>query len=460
MGSIGFFAAHFVVLTIAQPGPQASLVVVRPAELRQDVTESREFVGTVVPLQRTVIGSAVDGRVEEFLVNDGDWVPQGQPLAELLKTTIGLEVAAAKAEMELRSHELTELENGSRPEEIAQADAARGRARALATYADARLERTKTLYERGASTSQEELEEAISLATAARQTLAEAESTYQLVLEGPRPEKILQAKSQLELARANHERLQDMYKKYTVRAPFDGYVTSELTEVGEWLNRGNPVVEMIAISSVEITVGVPEEFIDVQRPGRAAEIRLDALPGRVFPAKISRVIPQADVKSRTFPVKILLQNQEQSREPGHDATASTQLGTPSTADRGGESDLAAAAPRSPAVAAPPIGYSVKAGMLARVTLAVSAPKSALMVPKDALVLEEGRATLVFVVRKDPASGAAVAVPVVVQLGIKQDADVEVIGDLRDGEPVVVVGNERLSRRPPFSLVDVQRVAEK
>jgi multidrug resistance efflux pump len=233
-----------------------------------------------MPLKRTVIGSAVDGRVEEFLVNDGDFVPEGQPLAELLKTTVGLEVAAAKAEMDLRRHELTELENGSRPEEIAQADAARARASALATYSEARLARVKSLYERGTSTSQEELEEAVSMATAARQTLAEAEATYQLVLEGPRPEKLLQAQAQWELARANYERLQDIYKKYTVRAPFDGFVTAEQTEVGAWLSRGDPVVEMIAISSVEINVAVPEEFIDVQRPGQTVSIRLDALPGR------------------------------------------------------------------------------------------------------------------------------------------------------------------------------------
>jgi hypothetical protein len=47
----------------------------------------------------------------------------------------------------------------------------------------------------------------------------------------------------------------------------------------------------------------------------------------------------------------------------------------------------------------------------------------------------------------------------VRLGVEQAADVEVIGDLQDGEPVVVVGNERLSRRPPFSAVTVQSAQE-
>jgi hypothetical protein len=104
---------------------------------------------------------------------------------------------------------------------------------------------------------------------------------------------------------------------------------------------------------------------------------------------------------------------------------------------------------------PPAGHRFKAGMLARVALAVSEPKSALMVSKDALVLEEGRSPLVFVVRKAPGSDAAVAVPVPVRLGVEQGADTEVIGELQESELVVVVGNERLSRRPPFSPVQLQ-----
>ncbi|MCH5375265.1 MAG: efflux RND transporter periplasmic adaptor subunit, partial [Planctomycetes bacterium] len=363
-------------------------------------------------------------------------------------------VAAAKAELDLRESELTELETGSRPEEIMQAEAARDRARALAEYADARLARVKSLHDRGGSTSLEELEQAVSTATAARQTLAEAEANYKLVLEGPRQEKKLQAKARLDLARADFERLQDMEKKYTIRAPFDGYITTENTEVGEWLSRGDPVVEMIAIKTVEITVSVPEQYIGVQRPGRPAEVRLDALPDEMLPATVSRVIPQADLRSRSFPVKILLANRsiDPTRslfpEGAPAASAARSQGTGAIPASSGESNARAAG-------AAPADYMVKAGMLARVTLDVSEPKEALMVPKDALVLEEGRAPLVYVVRKDPSSGSQVAMPVAVQLGIDQGADIEVTGDLRDGEPVVTVGNERLSKRPPFSIVTVQ-----
>jgi hypothetical protein len=51
MTCTSLFAATFMMLAPVQPGSQASLVVARPAELRQEVTEQREFVGTVMPLE-------------------------------------------------------------------------------------------------------------------------------------------------------------------------------------------------------------------------------------------------------------------------------------------------------------------------------------------------------------------------------------------------------------------------
>ncbi len=458
MTIISLCAVKLAILTLLQPGPQTSLVETAAADLREDVFETQEFVGTVLPWKRTVVGSAVDGRVEEFKFDDGDWVAEGWPLAELLKTTIGLEVAAAKAEQDLREQELAELENGSRPEEIAQAAAGYERARAVATYADARLERVKSLHERGGSTSLEELQEAVSAAAAARETLAEAKATYDLVYEGPRKEKKLQAQARLDLAKANLERLEDMYNKYTVRAPFDGYITAENTEVGAWLSRGDPVVEMIAIDKVEITVSVPEEFITFQNLGAKVEVRFDALPGKKLTAEMARIIPQADLRSRSFPVKILLKNEvieapppvvtEPSAAPSEGRAAEPDSAPPS------EHDTAPEPTRTP-----PAGYLVKAGMLARVTLRVSEVEDALMVPKDAVVLQEGRRPMVFVVRKDPATGSHIAQPVEVDLGIELDSDIEVIGDLRNGEKVVTEGNERLSKRPPYSAVMVKKASQ-
>lgn len=96
------------------------LIVEREVEITQAT------LGSIIPTRRAIIGSAVDGRVEKFDVRVGDRVEENQPLASLLIATISLELAAAKAELELRQQELVELQNGSRPDEIAQAAARLG----------------------------------------------------------------------------------------------------------------------------------------------------------------------------------------------------------------------------------------------------------------------------------------------------------------------------------------------
>ncbi len=94
----------------AQPGRGPSPVVVsRVVSTRQAASVS--FVGSLVPLKRSTIGSAVDGRVTQVLVDDGDAVTvdestmvNGQPLGQLLVQlrTVSLDIEIDAAEIELR----------------------------------------------------------------------------------------------------------------------------------------------------------------------------------------------------------------------------------------------------------------------------------------------------------------------------------------------------------------------
>jgi multidrug efflux pump subunit AcrA (membrane-fusion protein) len=388
----------------AQPGGPMP-VVVSPVDQRQ-VSAGRTFVGTVLPSRRSTVGSAVDERVVELHVNDGDWVREGEPLAQLRTTTVELELAAAKAELKLREHELEELRNGSRPEEIQQAKASVARAEALSEYEKSRLERANSLYAKGGVTAKGELDLVRSAAAAAEQSLLEAKAAYDLAIEGPRIEKVQQAEARVEIQKVEVARLEDHLQKFTIRAPYDSYVTAEHTEVGQWISRSDPIVEIAAIDPVEITVAVPETYIAALRVGMSASIKLDAPPGEVPPATISRIVPQADVRSRSFPVKIELPNGD---------------------------------------------HELKAGMLAHVTLAVGQPQPALLVPKDALVLG-GRTPLVYVVEGNSANKPATVRAAAVQLGVADEGDIQVIGDLKAGQQVVVRGNERLRPGLPVAVV--------
>ena len=396
---------------------EVSPVVVSPV-IQREVTARETFIGTVVPARRTVVGSGVDGRILHFLVNEGDPVRKDQPVARLSTITLEIELAAARAHLELRRQALAELEHGSLSLEIEQAKARLLDTKAVMEYSNAQYKRMKALFESG-TVSQQELDATTSAWLAAEQNHLGAQAAYDLAVEGPRPERIAQARALVRAQEEEIRRLQDLLWKHNLRAPFDGYVVKKYTEVGAWIRKGDPLVEVVELDPVEIDISVPDSLIAYLEVGAVQPVEVEALPARILQeldkplqGKLVRIVPQADLRSRTFPVKLRLRN------PRH-----------------GNSHL------------------LKAGMLARVLLAVGEPRLSLLVPKNALVLG-GRTSIVFVVQTDPESKQATASPVEVQIGVAEGSWIQVTGLLQEGEQVVVEGNERLR---PGAAVRVLRV---
>jgi RND family efflux transporter MFP subunit len=393
----------------AQGGPR--LVVVGPVVRVHDEQppQTKTFIGTVVPERTSIVGSAVDGRVEEMFVEEGDFVARprpGEPMARLAKlrtTTIEIELAAARADEALRRHELEELQEGYLPEEIEQAQAKMRGAEATWKFTQERLKRTNELYRQNRSATAEQLEEAVQEEAAAQQAYIAAKAQLKLVEDGPRVEKVKQAEARLAQAEQIALRLEDMKQKYTIRAPFEGFVVAKHTEVGAWISQGDPVVEVVKLDVVDVDVAVPESDVRNLREGDIVQVTFQSLGQERHPGEIRRIIPQADPRSRTFPVKVRL-----DANPDY--------------------------PQSP---------QIKAGMLAQVELPISS-QAGLFVPKDALTLNRGGKCL-FVVRKDDA-GIPRAKMIPVTSGESQGKLIQVTDatdELREGDLVVTRGNERL-----------------
>ena len=196
--------------------------------------------------------------------------------------------------------------------------------------------------------------------------------------------------SSLEAAKAEAARLSDKIQRMTVRAPFAGYIVEKKTEAGQWVNQGTEVATLVDLSEIKVVGALPERYVTHILKGDSAKVTFDALGSEVFTGQVTAVIPSADENSRNFPVEISLPN--------------------------------------------PDGL-IKAGLLARIELA-GREKKLLLVPKDALVLDRGRATI-FVVKDETAQ------PVAVSTGEAYDELIEVSGEISAGDLVVVEGNERL-----------------
>lgn len=390
------------------PTPVAVSLVVQ-----QEVRAAQAFIGTILPLRTSTVGSAVEERVVDFPVREGDRVRQGDVLARLRTRTLELQLASAQAQLEVYRQELAELENGTRPEEIEQGRARLARAKALRDIAQIRSRRTIRLRQEG-SASAEELDDALAEAEQAEQAYQEARYALELLVKGPRIEQIARARAQAQIQEEEVLRLEDLVENHTIRAPFDGYIVAEHTEIGQWVAKGAPIIDMVELDTVEISVPVLEDYIRFVIPGDEARVEVGALRGESFIGEIASVVPQADPRSRSFPVKVRVVNE--TREESEDVL-------------------------------------MKAGMFARVALPVGQEQVALMVPKDALVLG-GATPVVYVVESDSDEASLGAVrPVPVQVGVADDGLIQVIGPLSEGQRVVVQGNERL--QPNQRVVVIQ-----
>lgn len=336
---------------LAQEENVAVPVVVSRAVL-MDVPKHVKIVGTVFPFRESMVAGEVEGLVEVFPVKKGDCVEKGQVLAKLKTKTLEIQLKGANAMLDVKKAAIGEAEASERL--------------ALMEY-----QRAKELVESLTISSQE---------------FDGFRTKYERAIETNKKERAGLAAQEVEV-----ERFQDYLEKCTILAPFRGRIIEEYVEKGQWINKGSSVVSMIQINFVKVRLPVPEKYIQNLKVGDECNVSISSLGAFSKTGKIIHIVPQADARSRTFPVYVKLENRDEI---------------------------------------------IMSGMFAEATFQIGPLLSATMVVKDAIV-RRGGSKLVFI----SVDGKAVAVPV--QTGIFYKNLVRIIGDVKPGTDVVIRGNERL-----------------
>ncbi len=381
-------------------------VVTAPVEASRGA-EIRQFIGSVRPVRSVVLGSPVAETVVEYLAQTGRSVKAGQPLARLRTARLEIRIQEARGELARRQAVLAELEAGSRPEEIAEGKALVAAAKAEESYREWLLEQTRLRVARGAAPEEDQHLAAFNAASAHAARL-QNEARLALLVQGPRKEVIEQARREVQIQESVIRGLLDDLERHVVRAPFDGYVTEEHTEAGAWLSIGAPVATLAAVKTMEVVVPVPEDHVRLAAEGATTRVTFEALPHRVFDGKVFAVNPAGDPLARTFDVMIRIDNAVENGRP-----------------------------------------AILSGMTSRIAFQGEQDAGGFVVPKDALVLG-GATKTVYVVDMKKNGAVARAVPVTVTGAI--DDRVVVRGDLREGQAVVVEGNERLRPGQPVHVI--------
>ncbi|MGB2821639.1 MAG: efflux RND transporter periplasmic adaptor subunit, partial [Phycisphaerae bacterium] len=129
-----------------------------------------------------------------------------------------------------------------------------------------------------------------------------------------------QTRAQLKEARANLEDLQEKFHRLRIVAPFDGWVTRKHTELGERLSLGSPVVDIVSRGTIYAEVNVPESMINRLAPGMSVPVRVDPLD-RTVTGNLATINPYGATASRTYPVRIALDDGRGELKIGMSVTA-------------------------------------------------------------------------------------------------------------------------------------------
>jgi membrane fusion protein, multidrug efflux system len=172
-----------------------------------------------------------------------------------------------------------------------------------------------------------------------------------------------------------------------LHSPLDGIINKLHVDQGEFVGRGEPVADLVNVDKVEIRVNVPEldvRFLAVKQP---VMVTIDALPERKIGGVVDFVSFKADAITKTFQVKIMVDNEDKS---------------------------------------------VRAGMIARVAFQRRIIPDALIAPLFALV-DRGGERLLYV-EKDGVAQARV-----VDIGVIEGDRVQITGGLEPGDQLIVSG---------------------
>ena len=332
------------------------------APVRVEPVSSRTIVqqinvsGSVTSPRSAVLSTAVAGLVAEIDVDEGHRVEAGEVLLSLDAELAELALDRSRAEV--------------RQSETALADAKR-------RFADA-------------------------------ETIGAQRAIARTDIESLKAE-VLSDEAALAASRAASREQEAIVARHTLKAPFAGVISVRHTEMGEWVNPGDGLLELVATDNLRFDFRVAQEYFGALTPDTPVEIALDAVPNRPLRGRIDAIVPVKSPGARTFLVRVLADDIEVSNT-----------------------------------------LAITPGMSVRGRLKLDTGRRGVAVSRDALLrFPDGRITVWVVDDREE-------LPVVrersVQTGFEFDGQVEITTGLADGDLVVTRGNETLQDGQAVSIL--------
>lgn len=398
-----------------------------------DISLIFSYTGNLQSKDEVSILPAASGRIESVLVEVGDEVKAGDPIATIERDRYIAQVRQAQAALTQAKLNLAKMEQGSRPEEVAVAEAAVELARAalndVATVDDnertaaasnlaqaqaalqaaqadydkiawagdvgntpqaTALERATIAYETALANYNLQTNPSDSQLAPLMAQLAQAELKLALTKQPFREIDFEIARAGIDQAGAALELANLQLDETSIKAPFDGIIAELYVTEGSTVGPQGSIARFVS-KAVEVAIDVEESRIGQVFQGQNASLEVTAYPGQEFPAVVTSVAPVADKDTRTFTVKI----------------------TPLD-----DSGL------------------LRSGMYANASLLAEEKQNTLLVPRAAVTMVNNQETA-YVVKGNTVEQRSVTT------GLANNDHIEILSGLKAGETVVVAGQPNL-----------------
>jgi len=285
--------------------------------------------GYIVAHHKINVNSKVTGRVAWIGVEKGDKVKEGQVLVRLEDEEFRAQYVQAEGAVENAKAYLLELQNGSRPEEIQQAQHNLDEARATAVNDRITLDRTKQLFTGGVM-SKQNLDDATAKYEADQQRANSLLRAFELSKLGPRAEEVARAKGALLQAQGQAGYAKSLLDATVIRAPVTGTILERKVEKGELLTaqfastaEGGPqgsVVALADLSDLQVELDIAQNDFARLKPKQRGIVTVDAFSSLKWDGVIAEMSPEANRQKATVQVKVQVLNPDEHLRPDMNAT--------------------------------------------------------------------------------------------------------------------------------------------
>jgi RND family efflux transporter MFP subunit len=330
-----------------QNKPPQSVEIIQPE--KGDITSELSFSGDILAVQQANIYSRVTGNIQKIFVEIGDYVSTGKILAQIDPSTF---IQSVKQNEGLLNQAKASLENNK-----------------------VNYERLLVLFDKG---------------LAAKGDLDNAETLVKV------------SKAQVQTAEANYNNARLQLSYCNINAPFSGYITKRFLDQGSLVSSGtsNSIFILSNISKLKIMVSVLEKDIPLLENVKNVTINTDAYPNEIFTGKFRKMSQSVDLSTRTMPVEVDIDNNNNMLKPG---------------------------------------------MFARVELILDKHYNVIKVPLQCIRKDE-KGSFVYSVSEDNS-----AIKKYVQTGLESDNKVEILSGLNDTDNIVSVGQELIKENSKVKI---------